>query len=112
MTSNLLVAGVEQGMSGQLVGATRTSLYGASSLGESTGSDFARVLAEVRAMRRGQALDEVAEPASITARVGAEESPSERLLRALAQDEPRAYPTAPLIHRAVDAYRELMNVAV
>jgi hypothetical protein len=109
MTSNLLVAGVEQGLSGQLVGATRTSLYGASSFGESTGSDFARVLAEVRAVRREQARGAAGELPSSAA---ATEPASDRFLRALSQDEPRAYLMAPLIHRAVDAYRELMNVAV
>ncbi len=108
MTSNLLVAGVESGLSGQLVGATHPSLYGATSFGESTGSDFARVLAEVRAVRRDQALAASGElPSS-----AAPETASERFLRALSQDEPRAYLMAPLVHRAVDAYRELMNVAV
>lgn len=132
MTSNLPVAGVDQGVSGQLAGTTRTSMYGAVPFGESTGAEFARVLAAAQAERAtagssgapallgeldsvaaSRLLDSVAGRGEVGAGAEAGElALGERLMRALLQDEPRAHLAAPLVHRAVDAYRELMNVSV
>lgn len=121
MTSHLPVAGVDQGVSGQLVGTARTSMYGAVPFGESTGAEFARVLAAAQAERvtAGSSVSpRLLDEGGASRGVGdaganfSEVALGERLMRALLQDEPRAHLAAPLIHRAVDAYRELMNVSV
>ena len=111
MTSNLPVAGVDPGVSGHLAGTMRAPMYGAVPFGESTGAEFARVLAEAqvqgatvgRAVARGllgelesiaaaRLLDSGARGGVVGA--GAEVSEvalGERLMHALLQDEPRAH---------------------
>jgi hypothetical protein len=69
--------------------------------------DFARVLAEVVAARgtaRSSPWPQPAGPAS----AGSAEA---RLTRALAADTPMQWLAAPLVQRAIDAYRELTNAA-
>jgi hypothetical protein len=104
MTSNLPVVG----LSGQFAGLVRASreVGGAGKLGGAGALDFASVLAEVRAAR--------AEPPAIHAQRANGPTPAataEVLARALIVDAPMQRLAAPLVYRAIDAYRELMNVS-
>ena len=125
MTSNLSVVGVEQALSGHLAdtaverGLARahglgggTSLYaaGASSALAGVDSEFARVLLEVMTAdlhtRRVSGARREEPPIAASG-----EDPAQ-LLRAVTADPRLTWVAAPLVHRAIDAYRELMNVAV
>ena len=114
MTSNLPAAG--QGVA-QLAGVVRESreVGEARPTGGTGGTgalDFASVLAEVMAARGGPvesgsaAVTAAAAPPSAGA--GLAEA---RFTRALVADAPMLWLAAPLVHRAIDAYRELMNVS-
>lgn len=119
MTSNLPVAGYGVGiesavdsMSGHFVAAVRESREEVE-VGGGGALDFASVLAEVMAAQTAAA------PAALVAGASREEAPrladagtgAARLARALAADAPMQWLAAPLVHRAIDAYRELMNVS-
>ena len=123
MTSNLPVAGVAQALSGYVAraaveqGLIEQGLARPGAAG--IDSEFARVLVEVRG--EGRAVDGgayaggtgVSGTGRSRAEIGAgADEPAARLARALAAEAPLPWLAAPLVHRAVDAYRELMNVAV
>jgi hypothetical protein len=126
MTSNLPVVGVEQALSGHLAsaaierGLARPHGVGGGISLDATGtpasalagvdSEFARVLLEVMtadARPRGVGAFRDEPPPLLAASAG---DPAQ-LLRALAADARLEWVAAPLVHRAIDAYRELMNVA-
>jgi hypothetical protein len=123
MTSNLPVVGVELAQSGHLASAALergltvpqrvsggASAYaaGPSSALAGVDSEFARVLLEVMTADAHARMPSTPRPAVSAAAGAAGESAS--LARALL-DARLEWVAAPLIHRAIDAYRELMNVA-
>lgn len=127
MTSNLPVAGTA--MKTESSQATReffgVGMGGAVST-EASGRDFASVLAEVvGGVRSGAAATSTPPTASASsaelvspsfaARLepGVEPSftPRDRLERALIAEDAARWLAAPMVYRAVDAYRELMNVS-
>jgi hypothetical protein len=135
MTSNLPVAGVEQALSGQFAEAARATRL--SDMRESSGEpwssasrttfEFARVLEEVMGAMQGNGAIGTRAGAEVRAeRAAARRSsgtvlgdelaaalpPGAQLARALEADAPRAWMAAPMVHRAVEAYRELMNLSV
>lgn len=115
MTSNLLVAGTATKTESSQ--ATReffgVGMGGAVST-EASGRDFASVLAEVVGGVRSGAAATSAPPAA-SAKPGELVSPSfaprERLERALIAEDAARWLAAPMVYRAIDAYRELMNVS-
>ena len=115
MTSNLPVAG--QGVA-QLAGVVRESreVGEARRTGGPGALDFASVLAEVMAARGpvengSAAVRAAATPAAAASASAGTGLAEARFARALAADAPMQWLAAPLVHRAIDAYRELMNVS-
>src|SRR5262245_58576824 len=110
MASNLLVVGVEQALSGHVVRAViergAPHVWSEDTRPSALRTPERRELAAARLLGEGSA-----------ARTGAGEavaglSAAAQLQRALAADAPLLWLAAPLVHRAIDAYRELMSVTV
>ena len=127
MTSNLLVAGTATKTESSQ--ATReffgVGMGGAVST-EASGRDFASVLAEVVGGVRAATASASTPPAasaspgelvspSFATRLGPDVEPSfaprDRLERALIAEDAARWLAAPMVYRAIDAYRELMNVS-
>lgn len=123
MTSNLPVVGVELALSGHLASAAvereltqplrvggGAAVYaaGPSSALAGVDSEFARVLLEVMTADAHTRVPTT--PREALGRPSGAADPG-LLLRTLA-DARLEWVAAPLVHRAIDAYRELMNVAV
>jgi hypothetical protein len=113
MTSNPLSVGLVPALSGQL--ASRPAGAAADAPGAALAgidSEFARVLFELMTPPAGHAAGASASGAATHASRASEAAgASSPLQRALAEAR-LEWVAAPLVHRAIDAYRELMNVTV
>lgn len=115
MTSNLPVAGTA--MKTESSQATR-ELFGVG-MGEvvpteASDRDFASVLAEVVGGIRSRAAATSTPPAAsakLAELVSPSFAPRELLERALIAEDAARWLAAPMVYRAIDAYRELMNVS-